>query len=163
MRTRTEQRQGPAEVVTAIGLVWGHLNAQQFSEAYTLGKVCTAIWPQEERLAMMVAYAQVELFDHPDAATMAVLRSGQCPEWLAVVARRAGVRLTDAAGHALGAPAAPAGLPAPSPADLPAHSPAYSPVGAPSLLPSPSAPPVAAKAPGLQLAHHPKPDLRHVE
>lgn len=146
MRTRNEQRQGPAEVITAIGLVWGHLNAQQFSDAYTLGKVCMAIWPQEERLAMMVAYAQVELFDHPDAATMAVLHSGRCPEWLAVVARRAGVTLN----VALDAPAPVPSLPlSPSPA-LP-----------PAAL---ALPPVAGKAtPALQLAHHTEQDLRHAK
>lgn len=156
MRTRHEQRQGPAEVVTAIGLVWGHLNAQQFTEAYTLGKVCAAIWPQEERLAMMVAYAQVELFDYPDAATMAILRSGQCPEWLAVVARRAGVAFAAALAPAL-AVNSPANVATDAPASLPAPA-------ARSSTSPPALPPPAGKAmASLQLAHHTDQDLRHAK
>jgi hypothetical protein len=94
MSPRRDQRPACDEVGTAIGLVWGHLNALQYEQAYQLGKVCMALWPEEERLALLVAYAQVELFDKPDAATAAVLQRAQCPDWAALVARRSGAFTT---------------------------------------------------------------------
>lgn len=89
MRERARHAPLPGELSTAIGLVWGHLSTGQFAPAYALGKVCLRIWPQESRLALLVAYAQVELYDEPDAHTLAVLRGADCPDWLAIVARRA--------------------------------------------------------------------------
>ncbi|MET3130423.1 hypothetical protein AAKU55_000676 [Oxalobacteraceae bacterium GrIS 1.11] len=78
------------ELSMAIGLVWGHLNAGQFESAYSLGQVCLRIWPQERRLALMRAYAQVELDGEADGQTQEVLQGSDCPDWLAIVARRAG-------------------------------------------------------------------------
>ena len=89
MRMRLRAAPLPNELSIAIGLVWGQLNASQFEPAYALGKVCLRIWPDERRLALMVAYAQVELYDEADAQTLAVLRGADCPDWLAIVARRA--------------------------------------------------------------------------
>lgn len=89
MRMRTRGAPLPSELSMAIGLVWGLLNAGQFEPAYVLGKVCLRIWPRERRLELMLAYAQVELYDEPDAHTLEVLGGADCPQWLAIVARRA--------------------------------------------------------------------------
>ena len=88
---KLRQRHTPMEVdlSVAIGLLWGHLNTSQFARAYRLGQVCRRIWPDEERLALLVAYAQVELFDSPDQETRDLLaRDAACPSWSAVLARR---------------------------------------------------------------------------
>jgi hypothetical protein len=80
-----------ADLSVAIGLLWGHLNTRQFAQAYRLGVVCRRIWPDEERLALLVAYAQVELFDGPDDDTRRLLDGAPaCPAWNAVLARRCG-------------------------------------------------------------------------
>lgn len=88
---KLRQRHVPMEVdlSVAIGLLWGHLNTGQFAQAYRLGRVCRQIWPDDERLALLVAYAQVELFDGPDDDTLGLLaRDAACPSWAAVLARR---------------------------------------------------------------------------
>lgn len=92
MKLRQRHAPMPLDLSVAIGLLWGHLNTGQFEQAYRLGRVCRRIWPEEERLALLQAYAQVELFDGPDEDTEAVLaRTGGCPDWTAVLARRRGI------------------------------------------------------------------------
>lgn len=89
---KLRQRHSPMalDLAVAIGLLWGLLNTSQFAQAHRLGRVCRRIWPDEERLALLLAYAQVELFDGPDADTAALLAHSQaCPAWTAVLARRA--------------------------------------------------------------------------
>jgi hypothetical protein len=88
---RARQRPSPIalDLAVAIGLLWGLLNTAQFAQAYRLGRVCRQIWPDEERLALLLAYAQVELYDGPDPDTAALLaRGAACPSWNAVLARR---------------------------------------------------------------------------
>ena len=91
MNRRQRHEPMPIELSVAIGLLWGHLNTSQFEQAYRLGLVCRQIWPDEERLALLVAYARIELFDGVDADTEAWLaQAGACPAWRALLARRRG-------------------------------------------------------------------------
>lgn len=48
----------PIDLVMAIGLVWGHLNARQFEEASLLAKGCLHVWPEEPNLTLMFFYAE---------------------------------------------------------------------------------------------------------
>lgn len=91
MKRRERPEPMPLDLSVAIGLLWGHLNTGQFEQAHRLGVVCRRVWPDEERLALLAAYAQIELFDGPDADTGAALaRAAGCPSWTAVLARRSG-------------------------------------------------------------------------
>lgn len=90
MKLRQRHTPMPLDLAVAIGLLWGHLNTGQFDQAWRLGRVCRQIWPDDERLALLVATAQVELFDGPDPDTQALLARAACPSWSAVLARRCG-------------------------------------------------------------------------
>jgi hypothetical protein len=79
----------PSELTIAIGLVWGHLNACQFEEAYQLARGCLRVWPEEKRLVIMAAYAAVELLEPLDEKTLTVLQAAECKEWAGLVLRRA--------------------------------------------------------------------------
>jgi hypothetical protein len=92
MKKRARREALPAELGIAIGLIWGHLNTGRFEPAYLLGRVCRRIWPDDERLALLLAYAQVELFDEPDDALLILLGNNACPDWAALLARRCGPR-----------------------------------------------------------------------
>ena len=48
----------PIDLVMAIGLVWGHLNARQFEEASLLAKGCLHVWSEEPNLTLMFFYAE---------------------------------------------------------------------------------------------------------
>jgi len=85
----------PAELVLAIGLIWGHLNARQFEPAYQLAAACLCIWPDQPTPHLMSAYAAVELGYSLPPATLAALHSAACPEWTGLVLRRAGQRWDD--------------------------------------------------------------------
>ncbi|NHZ94523.1 hypothetical protein [Massilia sp. CCM 8734] len=91
MKLRPRHAPIALDLAVAIGLLWGLLNTGQFEQAYRLGRACRHIWPDEERVALLLAFAQVELFDGPDPDTAAVLaRSSACPSWNALLARRSG-------------------------------------------------------------------------
>ena len=79
----------PEELKLAIGLIWGHLNVRQFEEAYILARGCRDIWPEENLIKLMLAYATVEIGEPLDAATLAVLEQENCEEWRALILRRA--------------------------------------------------------------------------
>jgi hypothetical protein len=83
------------ELTMAIGLVWGHLNAQQPEEAYDLARGCLQLWPGERSLSLMAAYAAVELAEPVDLA--ALRQAGTDPAraadeaaWVALIEHRAG-------------------------------------------------------------------------
>ncbi len=80
----------PDELVMAIGLVWGHLSVRQFEPARRLGAVCLRLWPHDARLALMVAYARVELRQPLGQAELAALATVPCPGWAAMLAQRNG-------------------------------------------------------------------------
>jgi hypothetical protein len=88
MRRQTKRHSMPDELALAIGLVWGHLNACQFEEAYDLAQGCLSVWPEEKRLILMSAYAAVELLEPLDDATRSLLRGAECKDWAEIVLRR---------------------------------------------------------------------------
>ena len=91
MRKTTGRETMPDELATAIALVWGHLNAGQMEDAAQLARGCLGVWPQEKRLAIMAAYAAVELGEPLDAESVSLLNEAGCPEWARLVIRRAEV------------------------------------------------------------------------
>lgn len=88
MRKRARREELEAELVTAIGLVWGHLNARQFEEAHALAAGCMRVWPQDRALPLMRAYAAAELLEPVDTERLQALRDPACEEWIRLVLRR---------------------------------------------------------------------------
>ncbi|WEF32221.1 hypothetical protein [Pseudoduganella chitinolytica] len=84
------------ELTVATGLIWGHLNAQQPEEAYELARGCLQLWPDNRALALMAAYAAVELAEPVDLAALRrhagtdPARAADEEAWIALIARRAG-------------------------------------------------------------------------
>lgn len=89
MRKKVKSEEIQAELVFAIGLVWGHLSARQFEEAYSLAKGCMHIWPEDRSLALMSAYAAAELLEPVDERRLAGLRDSSSEAWIRLVLRRA--------------------------------------------------------------------------
>ncbi|MGI4846642.1 MAG: hypothetical protein ACRYGK_00645 [Janthinobacterium lividum] len=77
------------ELVAAIGLVWGHLHAHQYEEAWQLSKVCLEIWPGESSLTLMNAFAAVEVLEPFDRAALERLRHVDTTPWIDLVLNRA--------------------------------------------------------------------------
>jgi len=84
------------ELTMAVGLVWGHLNAQQPEDAYDLARGCLQLWPGERSLSLMAAYAAAELAEPVDLATLRgqagadPARAADEAAWIDLVERRAG-------------------------------------------------------------------------
>jgi len=91
MRTRVKRNSLPAELSMAIGLIWGFLRADQFEDAYRLARGCLRVWPDDERLGLMAAYAAAEVLEPIDDAMQAALAATACREWAEVVLRRAAI------------------------------------------------------------------------
>lgn len=89
MRKKQKNAEIQAELVMAIGLVWGHLSARQFEEAYLLAKGCMRLWPEDRALALMSAYAAAEVLEPVDERRLAELRDPSSEEWIEFVLRRA--------------------------------------------------------------------------
>ncbi|MGH8807029.1 MAG: hypothetical protein ACREX0_04020 [Noviherbaspirillum sp.] len=88
MRRRVRRSSMPEELALAVGLIWGHLNARQFEEAFVLARGCLRVWPDEQHLRLMLAYAKVELLEPLDDDTMALLQKAACRDWTSIVLRR---------------------------------------------------------------------------
>lgn len=97
MRKKAKSEEIQAELMFAIGLVWGHLNARQFEEAYLLAKGCMRIWPEDRSLALMSAYAAAEVLEPVDEKKLAGLRDSACEDWVRLVLRRAEMRADSSA------------------------------------------------------------------
>lgn len=91
MRTRTKRQEMASERVMAIGLVWGHMNACQFEEAYRLAKGCLRLWPDDKALTLMLAYAAAEVLEPVDEERLRALKTPDCEEWIELVLRRAAI------------------------------------------------------------------------
>jgi hypothetical protein len=85
------KRRAPAapEQALAIGLIWGHLNARQFDEAYQLARACSALWPDDQRLALMAAYAAVELAAPLEDDMVLAMKTAEASAWTSLIWRRA--------------------------------------------------------------------------
>jgi hypothetical protein len=92
MRTRVRQEEMGIDLVIAIGLVWGHLRARQFEEAYLLAKGCLLVWPDERNLVLMQAYAAAEVLEPVNVEQLLAARTAACEAWIALVLRRAGMK-----------------------------------------------------------------------
>lgn len=85
-----KRRTAPApEIALAIGLVWGHLSARQFDEAYQLARGCAALWPTDERFTLMAAYAAVELAAPLEESMVHAMKTSDCLAWTSLIWRRA--------------------------------------------------------------------------
>ncbi len=89
MRKKVKSEEIQPELVFAIGLVWGHLSARQFEEAYLLAKGCMRVWPEDRSLALMSAYAAAEVLEPVDERKLAGLRDSSSDDWIRLVLRRA--------------------------------------------------------------------------
>lgn len=92
MRKKIQRVIEEPELILAVGLVWGHLNALQYEEAYKLGRGCLRVWPDDKRLLLMVAYAAVEVLEPLDKKMTEALEESQCKEWADLVIRRAAMQ-----------------------------------------------------------------------
>ena len=99
MRQKIKRETMPDELVLATGLVWGHLNARQFEEAYQLAQGCLRIWPEDKGLIFMSAYAAAEVLEPLDQTRLATLRNPECEDWITLVLRRAGLHAGAIAGQ----------------------------------------------------------------
>ncbi|HWW05966.1 hypothetical protein [Collimonas sp.] len=88
MRKRVQRNAMPDELMLATGLVWGHLNAFQFEEAYRLARGCLCIWPADKWLILMASYAAAELLEPVEREVLLALKDEECAEWVALVLRR---------------------------------------------------------------------------
>lgn len=89
MRKPAHRHTMQPELALAIGLVWGHLRADQYEEALHLAQGCLRVWPKEERLAIMAAYAAAELLEPFSESMLSALRKSDCKEWMELVMLRA--------------------------------------------------------------------------
>lgn len=91
MRRRTPRDTSSDELTLAIGLVWGHLHAQQPEEAYRLAQGCLELWPDDADLALMAAYAATELAEPVDLARLRGIaaKSPDAAAFATLVERRA--------------------------------------------------------------------------
>ncbi len=76
------------ELLTALGLVWGHLNAYQYQAAYELSRGCLQLWPHEEKLRLMHDFAAAEVLEPVDQSGLRAMRTPQNAEWVDLVLRR---------------------------------------------------------------------------
>ncbi|SFV13902.1 hypothetical protein [Pseudoduganella namucuonensis] len=91
MRTRLKRDEMTMDQIIAIGLVWGHLRARQFEEAFLLAKGCLLVWPEERNLILMHAYAAAEVLEPVDTERLLAARTAACDAWITMVLRRAGM------------------------------------------------------------------------
>lgn len=89
MRRRRPLEAMPPELQLAIGLVWGHLNAYQYEEAYELALGCLQLWPDDDKLQLMCDHAAVEVMEPIDVVRLRSLRNAANADWVALVLRRA--------------------------------------------------------------------------
>ena len=77
------------EQALAIGLIWGHLNARQFEDAYQLARGCAVLWPEDQRIALMAAYAAVELAEPLEEEMVQAMKTTEHSAWTSLIWRRA--------------------------------------------------------------------------
>lgn len=85
MRQPSKREEMPDELVLALGLVWGHLNARQFEQAYTLARGCLRVWPHDRGLNLMHAYAAAEMLEPVNHSMLNSMATADCKEWIELV------------------------------------------------------------------------------
>lgn len=90
MNKRVQRETQSDDLILAIGLIWGHLHTGQYDEADRLARGCLCVWPDDERIIVMAAFAKVELGSALNEQTLTFLHNAQCREWAELVLRRAG-------------------------------------------------------------------------
>ena len=90
MRPKHKRGGMSVDQTMAIGLIWGHLSARQFEEAYLLAKGCLRVWPDERNLLLMHAYAAAEVLEPIHVDKLLAIQDPDCQEWIQLVLRRAG-------------------------------------------------------------------------
>ena len=98
MQRRTRLDAMPPELELAIGLVWGHLNAYQYDQAWELARGCLQLWPSDEKLRLMCDHAAAEVMEPVDTARLRALRSADNGPWVDLVLRRAHYQTQGAPG-----------------------------------------------------------------
>ncbi|WP_034300925.1 hypothetical protein [Herbaspirillum sp. RV1423] len=88
MRKKKPRDTMPEELQLAIGLVWGHLSAYQYEEAYLLALGCLKLWPHDRHLQLMAAYAAAEVLEPVDRVRLEALRAPETDAWIDLVLRR---------------------------------------------------------------------------
>lgn len=95
MRARRRPDEMQDELVTAIGLVWGHLSARQYEEAYLLAQGCMHSWPENPALRLMHAFAAGELGTPVDTPRLESMRDPTCEAWIRLVLQRIDMQVED--------------------------------------------------------------------
>ncbi|HEY8608137.1 MAG TPA: hypothetical protein VIM12_13565 [Noviherbaspirillum sp.] len=70
MRKKQKRNEADPDLVTAIGLVWGHVNTRRFEDAHVLAGVCRGIWPDDPALMLLQSYAAAEVLEPVDAGAL---------------------------------------------------------------------------------------------
>lgn len=89
MRRKRALEATPPELELAIGLVWGHLNAYQYEDAYRLAQGCLQLWPADDNLFLMCSHAAAEVLEPVDEARLRALRNPANAAWVDLILRRA--------------------------------------------------------------------------
>ncbi|WP_075256987.1 hypothetical protein [Herbaspirillum camelliae] len=88
MRKKRQHEGMQAELVAALGLVWGLLNAYQYEEAYALSRGCLLLWPDDEKLRLMHDFAAAEVLEPVDQQRLRSMRTPHNAAWVDLVLRR---------------------------------------------------------------------------
>lgn len=99
MRPKHRRAGMSADKVMAIGLVWGHLSARQFEEAFLLAQGCLRVWPDERNLLLMHAYAAAEVLEPLHVDKLLAIKDPECQGWIRLVLRRAGLESLKQSGE----------------------------------------------------------------
>lgn len=89
MRPKFKREDMPPDLTMAIGLVWGHLSARQFEQAFLLARGCLRVWPDDRNLILMHAYAAAEVLEPVDVERLLAIKDASCEEWVRLVLCRA--------------------------------------------------------------------------
>ncbi|WP_050468502.1 hypothetical protein [Herbaspirillum chlorophenolicum] len=88
MRKKRQHEGAQPELLAATGLVWGHLNAYQYEQAYQLALGCLQLWPADEKLQLMRDLAAAEVLEPVDTGRLRVMRTPVNAAWIDLVLRR---------------------------------------------------------------------------
>ncbi|MCA1325668.1 hypothetical protein [Herbaspirillum sp. alder98] len=88
MRKKRQHEGAQPELLAATGLVWGHLNAYQYEQAYQLAVGCQQLWPADENLQLMRDLAAAEVLEPVDTGRLHAMRTPVNSAWIDLVLRR---------------------------------------------------------------------------